>query len=227
MNQVPLIEAQEITKIYPAPGSGVVAIAQLSFCILPGELVVITGASGAGKTTLLNVLGCLDRPNAGRLFIEGIDTGSLSRNELARLRGERIGFVFQQSHLIRQMTALENVLLPFTLAECRSDRKCGLAMLDAVGMAHRAHHRPAQLSGGEQQRVAIARALVRQPNIILADEPTGNLDRQSGAEIVKLLIGLTGDARGRAVVIVTHQPELVVMPHRRLRLVDGRLDQCL
>jgi putative ABC transport system ATP-binding protein len=224
MNQVPLIEAKEITKIYPGSESGVVALAQVSLCILQGELIVITGVSGSGKTTLLNVLGCLDRPSAGKLLIEGVDTSLLTRNELARLRGERIGFVFQQGYLIRHMTALENILLPLTLAGYRSDKQRGLEILDSVGLASRAHHRPAELSGGEQQRVAIARALIREPDVILADEPTGNLDRQTGIEIVELFTRLVSSPQGRAVVIVTHQPELVAARHRHLRLIDGRLD---
>jgi ABC-type lipoprotein export system ATPase subunit len=223
MHDPPLIALQGVTKIYPGAGAGVTALIDISLSVQRGELVVITGASGSGKTTLLNVLGCLDRPSAGQLLIAGADIGSLSRDALARLRGERIGFVFQQSHLIRHMTALENVLLPFILAGCRSDRQRALAMLEAVGLAHRIHHRPAELSGGEQQRVAIARALVREPSIILADEPTGSLDRKTGIEIIDLLTNVVGVGPQRAVVIVTHQPELVTVARRCLHLVDGRL----
>lgn len=223
MNSCPLIELQRVTKIYNGAGSGVTALIDLSFCIQPGERIVITGASGSGKTTLLNLLGCLDRPSAGRLFIEGEDTSMMSHDALARLRGERLGFVFQHSHLIRQMTALENVLLPLTLAGCRSDDHYGLAMLDAVGLASRAQHYPAQLSGGERQRVALARALIREPRIILADEPTGSLDRRTGTEIIELLTMLAGDESERAVVIVTHQPELLSSSYRQLHLVDGQL----
>jgi ABC-type lipoprotein export system ATPase subunit len=226
-SSIPLIDAQEITKIYSGPNAGVIALARLSFCVLRGQLVVITGVSGSGKTTLLNVIGCLDRPSAGRLFISGLDTSALSRDELARLRGERIGFVFQRSHLIKHMTALENVLFPFILAGLPADKEKGLAMLDAVGLSQRSDHKPAELSGGEQQRVAIARALVRDPNIILADEPTGNLDRRAGGDIITLLTDLMGDAQERAVVIVTHQPELVSGAQRTLQLVDGKLEHVL
>jgi ABC-type lipoprotein export system ATPase subunit len=223
----PLIDARAITKIYSGPGAGVVALSRLSFCVLRRELVVISGISGSGKTTLLNILGCLDRPSVGQLFIGGVDTGTLGRDGLAALRGERIGFVFQQSHLIRHLTTLENVLFPLVLAGLPADRDKGLALLEAVGLAQRSDHKPAELSGGEQQRAAIARALIRDPNIILADEPTGNLDRRSGADIIQLLTDLVGDSRARAVVIVTHQPELVSAAQRKLLLVDGRLEHVL
>jgi putative ABC transport system ATP-binding protein len=163
----------------------------------------------------------------GKLLISGVDTATLSRDQLARLRGERIGFVFQHSHLIRHMSALENVLFPLILAGLPADRGKGIAMLELVGLAHRADHNPAELSGGEQQRVAIARALVRDPDIILADEPTGNLDRRSGADIITLLSDLAGGPQERAVVIVTHQPELVSAAQRRLQLVDGKLEHIL
>ncbi|HEY7910538.1 MAG TPA: ABC transporter ATP-binding protein [Blastocatellia bacterium] len=226
-SQTPLIDAQEITRIYPGPGAGVVALARLSFCALRGDLIVISGVSGSGKTTLLNIIGCLDRPSVGKLLISGVDTATLSRDQLARLRGERIGFVFQHSHLIRHMSALENVLFPLILAGLPADRGKGIAMLELVGLAHRADHNPAELSGGEQQRVAIARALVRDPDIILADEPTGNLDRRSGADIITLLSDLAGGPQERAVVIVTHQPELVSAAQRRLQLVDGKLEHIL
>lgn len=226
-SQEPLIDARDITKIYSGPGSGVVALSCLSFCVLSGDLVVISGASGSGKTTLLNVLGCLARPSAGRLFIGGVDTSSLGRNELARLRGERIGFVFQQSHLIPHMTALENVLFPLLLAGLPANESKARSLLEAVGLSHRCDHRQAELSGGEQQRVAIARALIRDPSIILADEPTGNLDRQTGTDIITLLTDLVSGTQDRAVIIVTHQPELVSASNRRLQLVDGKLEHVL
>jgi putative ABC transport system ATP-binding protein len=223
----PLIDAREITKIYSGPGSGVIALARLSFRVMKGELVVISGASGSGKTTLLNVIGCLDRPSVGRLFIGGVDTATLGRDELARLRGERIGFVFQNSHLLHHMTALENVLFPLILAGLPVDEAKAMELLEAVGLGHRSDHKPAELSGGEQQRVAIARALIRDPGIILADEATGNLDRRAGSSVITLLTELAGGARERAVVIVTHQPELVSAPHIKLQLVDGKLEQAL
>lgn len=222
-----LIDAREITKIYSGPGSGVIALARLSFRVMKGELVVISGASGSGKTTLLNVIGCLDRPSVGRLFIGGVDTATLGRDELARLRGERIGFVFQNSHLLHHMTALENVLFPLILAGLPADEAKAMSLLEAVGLGHRSDHKPAELSGGEQQRVAVARSLIRDPDIILADEATGNLDRRAGAGVITLLTALASGARERAVVIVTHQPELVSAPHIKLQLVDGKLEQVL
>ncbi|MGH9929721.1 MAG: ABC transporter ATP-binding protein [Pyrinomonadaceae bacterium] len=221
--RAPLIEAKDICKIYDGTGSRVSVLNQVSLIVERGELVVVTGISGSGKSTLLNILGCLDRPSAGKLILDGLDTETLTRDQLAILRGERIGFVFQQSHLVRHMTALENVLFPFTLGECRIDKKRGLEVLDAVGLNERAHHRPSELSGGEQQRVAIARALVRQPDIVLADEPTGSLDRKTGTEIAELLTGLVEGKRQRSVIIVTHQPELIAGPRRQVVLADGRL----
>ena len=186
----PMIEADRLSKIYAHGSSSVSVLERVSFRVWPNELVVISGASGSGKTTLLNILGCLDRPSAGRLLLEGTNTDSLTRDELARLRGDRIGFVFQSSHLLRHLTALENVLLPLTLNGQRIEERRGLELLEAVGLTHRAHHKPAELSGGEQQRVAIARALVRDPGIILADEPTGNLDQKNGSETIELLTGM-------------------------------------
>lgn len=222
MGYLPLIRLQAVTKIYQGAGAGVTALKDVSLDLYRGELVVITGASGSGKTTLLNILGCLDRPSAGRLLIDGADTGALAHDALARLRGERIGFVFQQGHLIRHLTALENVLLPLKLAGRQPDQRQGLALLETFGLGHRARHRPPELSGGEQQRVAIARALVRQPGILLADEPTGSLDRRQGMEIIDLLTRTIGAGPERGVVIVTHQPELVRVRHRLIALVDGK-----
>lgn len=219
----PLIEAQQVSKIYACGGTSVSVLERVSLRVWSAELLVITGVSGSGKTTLLNILGCLDRPSAGRLMLEGGETESLTRDELARLRGERFGFVFQHSHLLRHLTALENILLPFTLAGYHNESRRGLEMLEAVGLAHRAQHKPNELSGGEQQRVAIARALVRDPGLILADEPTGNLDQKTGHEILTLLTGMVGGKWGRSVVIVTHQPEMISAPARQLHISDGVL----
>lgn len=221
---VPLIRARGVTKLYSASRSVVTALLGISLNVSRGELVVITGVSGSGKTTLLNILGCLDRPSAGEVLIAERDTSLMSRDELAKLRGERIGYVFQQNHLISCMTAMENVLLPFLMAGCGPDLGRATTVLHAVGLAEHAHRKPGELSGGEQQRIAIARALVRDADIILADEPTGNLDRSTGMGILNLLTGLVGGQKERTVVIVTHQPELITLPQRRLHLVDGRLD---
>jgi ABC-type lipoprotein export system ATPase subunit len=223
-DRTPLVEAQGLVKVFNGMGPGVAVLKGVNFSVGRGELVTVTGISGSGKTTLLNLLGCLDRPSAGRVLIEGLDTESLTSDQLATLRGERIGFVFQHSHLLKHLNALENTLLPFTLAGHQPDVVRGMEMLEAVGLANRAQHRPSELSGGEKQRVAIARALVREPDLILADEPTGSLDRQTGSDIAELLAGLVGGEAGRSVVIVTHQPELITAPARQVRLVDGRLD---
>jgi ABC-type lipoprotein export system ATPase subunit len=223
-NLTPLVEAEGLVKVYNGAGPAVAVLKGVSFSVRRGELVAVTGISGSGKTTLLNLLGCLDRPSAGRVLIDGVDTDSLTSDQLATLRGERIGFVFQHSHLLKHLNALENTLLPFTLAGCAPDTVRGMEMLEAVGLANRAHHRPAELSGGERQRVAIARALVREPDLILADEPTGSLDRQTGSDIAELLASLVGGKAGRSVIIVTHQPELVARSARQVRLADGRLE---
>lgn len=220
-----VLEVQEITKVYSAATSGTTALSRLSLRIARGELVVITGVSGSGKTTLLNLLGLLDLPTAGRVLIDGIDTRLLDKDQLASLRGKRVGFVFQQHHLIQHMTALENVLLPFTIGACPVDVERGRAMLAAVGLDKHTLHRPADLSGGEQQRVAIARALVRNPDLVLADEPTGNLDQNTAAGVINLLTGFVHNESKRAMVIVTHQPALVSNNTRHLELVDGKLKQ--
>jgi ABC-type lipoprotein export system ATPase subunit len=223
-DHTPLVEAQGLVKVFNGTGPSVAVLKGVNLSVGRGEMVTVTGISGSGKTTLLNLLGCLDRPSAGRVLIEGLDTESLTSDQLATLRGERIGFVFQHSHLLKHLNALENTLLPFTLAGYQPDVLRGMEMLEAVGVAHRAQHRPSELSGGEKQRVAIARALVREPDLILADEPTGSLDRQTGSDIAELLAGLVGGDAGRSVVIVTHQPELISAPARQVHLVDGRLD---
>jgi len=222
-SSAPMIEADRVSKIYAHGSNSVSVLERVSFRVWPNELVVISGASGSGKTTLLNILGCLDRPSAGRLLVEGKNTDSLTRDDFARLRGERIGFVFQSSHLLRHLTALENVLLPLTLNGQRLEARRGLELLQAVGLSHRAHHKPAELSGGEQQRVAIARALIRDPGIILADEPTGNLDQKNGSETIELLTGMIG--RNRSVLIVTHQPEMILVPARHFEITDGVLQE--
>ncbi len=219
------IRAENISKIYSQAGVGRLALSDASLCIDAGELVVITGASGSGKTTLLNILGCLDTPSSGRLTIGERDTNALTSNELAQLRAKHIGFVFQQSHLLSHMTALENVTLPFILSGNVVNEARAKSLLAALGLEQQMRQWPSQLSGGEQQRVAIARALIQQPDIILADEPTGNLDRKTGLEIILLLVGFVNSVQKCTVVIVTHQPELIDKPQRRFELVDGRLKE--
>lgn len=217
------IRAENISKIYSQTGVNRLVLSDISLDIHAGELTVITGASGSGKTTLLNILGCLDTPSSGRLIIAEQDTNALTSNGLAQLRAKHIGFVFQQSHLLSRMTVLDNVVLPFILSGNRINEERAKSLLSELGLAQQMRQYPSQLSGGEQQRVAIARALVQQPDIILADEPTGNLDRKTGIEIIQLLAGFVNSLQKCTVVIVTHQPELIDQPQRRLELVDGRL----
>ncbi len=199
------------------------ALRGVSLTIERGEYVAIMGASGSGKSTLLNMLGCLDRPSAGRYTFEDRDVGTLGDNELSRLRQERIGFVFQFFHLVPRLSAIENVELPMIFAGVEpAERKTRIrAALDAVGLHGRAAHRPDQLSGGERQRVAIARAIVMRPALLLADEPTGNLDSKTGREIIELLESMNRD--GLTLVVVTHDPGLGERARRRVRLADGEI----
>jgi putative ABC transport system ATP-binding protein len=193
--------------------------------VAPGDYIAVVGPSGSGKSTLMHLLGALDRPSAGTLRVGGRDVASLSQDELAKARNETIGFVFQSFQLLPRTSAVDNVAMPLVYRGLRRTerRRRAEAALDAVGMAHRLTHLPNQLSGGEQQRVAIARALVGDPQVILADEPTGNLDTRRGAEVMGLLEQLNAD-RGVALVVVTHDPELAARAHRRLRLRDGLIE---
>jgi putative ABC transport system ATP-binding protein len=213
-----------VGKTYTLGGIAVHAVCDVALTVEAGESVAVVGPSGSGKTTMLQLLGALDRPSVGRIAFEGRDIGSLGDGALGRLRLETFGFVFQQFNLIPTLTAAQNVeiaLAPSGLAA--SERRSAVAaVLDSVGLAARADHVPGKLSGGEQQRVAIARALVNEPHVVLADEPTGNLDSETGAEIVDLLLSLSGDA-GRTVVLVTHDPNVAARAGRVLRMRDGRL----
>jgi ABC-type lipoprotein export system ATPase subunit len=218
-----MIELQGIGKTYTRPGGGepVQALDEVSLRIERGELVGIVGASGSGKSTLMNVLGLLDRPSAGRYLLDGEDVAGLGVNELARLRNRRIGFVFQAFHLMPRTSALENVELPLLYSDRKSIRGLGRAALEAVGLADRIDHRPSELSGGQQQRVAIARALVNDPDLLLADEPTGNLDTRSAGEIMALFEAL--HEAGRTIVLITHDPALAAHCERIVHLEDGRV----
>lgn len=216
-----LVDAHRIMRIYGEGSGSVVALDDVSITLNWEELVVLSGPSGSGKTTLLNILGCLDRPTTGSVLFNGVDTASLGRGKLAELRNKQIGFVFQQFNLLPKLTALENVLLPSLIAGKSSDKTRAISLLEEVGLGERVNHLPSELSGGEQQRVAIARALIREPALILADEPTGNLDRASGENIMRILCGLVNSKC--TVVIATHQPETVPNADQQIFIADGRL----
>jgi putative ABC transport system ATP-binding protein len=187
-----------------------------------GDFLAVVGPSGSGKSTLLGLIAGLDAPTSGAVVIDGVDVTALGEDDLARLRGEKIGFVFQFFHLIPSLTAFENVAVPMEIAGMSDSRRRAEALIEEVGLAGRAHHYPAQLSGGEQQRVALARALANDPPIVLADEPTGNLDSTNGRHIMDLLSGIH-DSRGTTIVLVTHDRELAAIANSRLVLRDGRV----
>ncbi|HZX30447.1 MAG TPA: ABC transporter ATP-binding protein [Rhodocyclaceae bacterium] len=218
-----LIELSGIERVFQLGDSEVHALAALNLSIETGEYVAIMGPSGSGKSTLLNLLGLLDHPNAGTYKLEGRDVTTLSPDEQAKVRSERIGFVFQSFHLVPRLTAAENIALPMTLAGIppkeRAERVA--QALKDYGLEHRADHRPDQLSGGQRQRVAIARATIMRPAMILADEPTGNLDRSTGDEVIRLLEELNG--KGVTLAIVTHDQALGTRARRQLMMEDGRL----
>jgi lipoprotein-releasing system ATP-binding protein len=220
---VPLIEARGLVKRYPSGGRTLTVIDGLDLAVGAGETVAILGASGAGKSTLLHLLGGIDRPSAGEILFEGARLAALSAAALARYRNEAVGFVFQFHFLMPDFTALENVQMPLLLARERPGAAARRAaeLLAEVGLAERGHHRPGQLSGGEQQRVAIARAIARSPRLLLADEPTGNLDGETGAAVFALLRRLNRE-RGLTTVMVTHNEGLARAAGRTLRLEGGR-----
>lgn len=204
-------------------GVEVTALRDANLTIYEDELVCILGPSGSGKSTLLHILGLLDRPTTGKVFIDGIDTATMDDNEQARVRGRRIGFVFQTFNLINSLTVTDNVTLPMLLCEtCNGENKAkAIAILKDVGLGHRLNHYPNQLSGGERQRVAIARAMVNDPEIILADEPTGNLDSKTGAEVLKIIKTL--NEGGRTVAIITHDESITNIAERVIKVRDGTI----
>jgi putative ABC transport system ATP-binding protein len=222
----PVYELRKASRTYTLGGVQVHAVREIDLALAAGESVAIVGPSGSGKTTLLQLLGALDRPTSGELLFEGLDIGRLGDRALSELRLEVLGFVFQQFNLIPTLTAAQNVEI--ALAPTSSSRAVRkehvLALLASVGLAERAHHVPSKLSGGEQQRVAIARALANDPHVLLADEPTGNLDSETGAEIIDLLLSLSGDEQRRTVIMVTHDASVAGRAQRVIRMLDGRLN---
>jgi putative ABC transport system ATP-binding protein len=220
-----VIQAENLTKVYKMGDLEVHALNGLSLKIARGEIIAIMGPSGSGKSTLMNIIGCLDRPTAGEYILDGEPVARLSDDQLATIRNRKVGFVFQSFNLLSRATALANVELPLRYSGVQNDRReKATAALEAVGLADRMHHRPNELSGGQQQRVAIARALVNDPAIILADEPTGNLDTKSGHEIMDLLLNLNRE-HGTTLIIVTHAPDIAAQCKRAIRIRDGCVEE--
>ena len=220
----PIVEARHVTRTFPMPAGPVTALRDVSLTIARGEYVAIVGPSGCGKSTLLHVLGCVDTPSSGSILLDNRDVGSLPDAVRSRIRLDEIGFVFQRFFLLPMLTARENVELPQAeVGARRADRRARTdELLAYVGLQHRAEHRPAQLSGGEMQRVAIARALANRPKLLLADEPTGELDEATGGQIAALFDRVQAD--GTTVVVVTHDPAVASRARRRLTMRDGRID---
>jgi putative ABC transport system ATP-binding protein len=219
----PIVVLRGVAKDYES-GAGVVrALREVDLTIVAGEFVAIVGTSGSGKSTLMNILGCLDAPTGGRYLLDGVDVREIAGDDLARLRNRKIGFVFQSFNLVPRTSALANVELPLSYAGVpRADRRRrAVAALDAVGMAERLGHQPSELSGGQQQRAAVARAIVTNPSLILADEPTGNLDSRSTRDVLDVFVRLHGE--GRTVVLITHELEVAQRAQRIVRLADGRV----
>ncbi len=223
----PVIDLADVWKIYQMGEVEVPALRGLTLSIYPREFLAIMGPSGSGKSTALNMVGCLDVPTRGDILLAGQNIAHLAESDLAQIRGKKIGFIFQQFNLMPGLTALENVALPMvfqgTPAIEREERASTL--LEMVGLEHRMHHRPAELSGGQQQRVAIARSLANDPDVILADEPTGNLDTESGHEVMDMLEELH-EKEGKTIIMVTHDPDIADRAKRLVRLKDGRCETC-
>src|SRR5574340_1242290 len=221
-----LIEVRGLTKVYGSGEAAVRALDGVDLTIRRGEFAAIMGPSGSGKSTLMNILGCLDRPTEGEYFLDGRDVSKLGKNELAEVRNQKLGFIFQSFNLLPRLNALENVMMPMLYDLNREEstqvqQNRAAAALESVGLQQRMHHRPSELSGGQQQRVAIARALVNQPPVILADEPTGNLDSRSSEEVLDLLDEL--NRQGVTIVMVTHEHDVALRAHRIIWVHDGKV----
>jgi putative ABC transport system ATP-binding protein len=218
-----VIALRRVTKTYHVGGSDVHALTDISVVVRRGDFVAVMGASGSGKSTLMNIIGCLDVPSSGRYWLDGVDVRNLEDGILARIRNRKIGFVFQSFNLIPRTSALANVELPLAYAgvKVQERRRRALDALEDLGLGDRVHHLPNELSGGQQQRVAVARAMVTNPSLILADEPTGNLDTRASAEIMATLTRL--NAAGRTIVLITHEYDLAAYARRTIRLRDGRI----
>jgi putative ABC transport system ATP-binding protein len=220
----PRLELRQVTKRLRSGEREITVVDRIDLAVAPGEFVAVLGPSGSGKSTLLGLAAGLDRPSAGEVLLDGRAIQALDESELARLRRGRIGFVFQSFQLLGNLTALENVLLPLEIAGVERPLEAARAMLVAVGLEERGHHYPTQLSGGEQQRVALARAFATEPALLLADEPTGNLDGATGAVVLELLTRLRAE-HGTTLVLVTHDPEVAARADRRIHLRDGRIER--
>jgi putative ABC transport system ATP-binding protein len=220
------IQLENVSRIYQMGGSEVRALKGISYTIKHGDLLAVMGPSGSGKSTLMNIIGCLDRPSDGKYFLEGQEISTFNKNELAHTRNKKIGFVFQNFNLLSRTTALENTELPLLYSDVHSKKSREMAMkaLDKVGLEGRELHKTNQLSGGEMQRVAIARALVNNPSLILADEPTGNLDTKTGLEIMGIFTALHRE-KGITIILVTHDPEVSEFAHRIVYLRDGEIER--
>lgn len=219
-----IIKLEHVTKIYKFGENELVVLNDISLTIEKGDFVCIMGPSGSGKSTFMNIVGCIDTPTSGKYFLEGMDVSAMDLNELAEIRNKKIGFVFQSFNLLSRANALENVELPLIYAGIPSKerKEKALEMLARVGLKERAYHYPRQLSGGQQQRVAIARALVNNPSIIVADEPTGNLDSKTSIEIMEIFKELN-EQQGLTTIIVTHEPDIAQFGKRQIRFLDGKI----
>lgn len=218
-----MIELDNITKVYKMGETEVVALNGIDLRIEQGEMISIIGPSGSGKSTLMNIMGCLDKPTSGQYRLEEIEVSKLSDDKLAEIRNKKIGFVFQSFNLLPRTTALANVELPLIYGGAGNRRQRVLQALESVGLAHRSHHKPSELAGGEQQRVAIARALINNPALILADEPTGNLDTQTSREIMLIFQKL--HEQGMTIVLVTHERDITAYTQRTIEMRDGKIEK--